>query len=270
MRFILSLIITLFIYQASLFSFDRNGLDYYTLRLYQTNDSVQQPLVNLSYQKLLEKYEEKRHTDSTATHQIANYYLNKAKKDQDTIELANAHYMLLRLNWDNATVAYKHCDTIINLTKNSNHKYYPARAYIGKGIISKELEKHNDALGYYITALQYAEANQNMDHIIACKHNIARLKSVLGKHQEALETFSTNLKVIRTRDTINQFLDHYIATYYNIGYSYNRLGILDSAQFYLKKGIFKSLTHDTKKYYPQHIICLRHKHLSKSRLPQSY
>ncbi len=249
MRFILSLIFILFLFQASLFSFGKNSLDLNTLKIAQTNDSIQKALAGKSYTELTEKYNQKRHIDTSIARHIAHSYLRKAKNDQDTIELANGYYMFLRLSWDHSPTALKYCDTIINLTKDVKDQYYPARGYIGKGLVFLDQKQYSKALEYYLVALEYAESNQNIDHIIACKHNIAELKNTLGKNREALGTFQKNLEIIRTKDTINQFLDYYIITYFNLGDSYNRLSVLDSAKFYFEKGINKSLTSDNQIMY---------------------
>ncbi|SHI97582.1 helix-turn-helix domain-containing protein [Aquimarina spongiae] len=251
MRFVLCFITFLFINSHFIFSSGIDSLVIDAILPLQTNDSVQNNWQGKTYTELSQAYDNNRYKNSFRAFTIAKQYLQKAKQDLDTIKLADAYYMLLRLNWEQPKVALSYCDTIINLTKNTGHKYYPARAYIGKGIVSTDLKKNNDALEFYLLALQYAENSNNLDHIVACKHNIAMLKSTLGKYQEALSTFQKNLKIIKHRDTVNQFLDHYIATYYNLGNCYNRLGVLDSAQYYFKKGIIKSFSEDSKKYYPE-------------------
>ena len=43
---------------------------------------------------------------------------NRAKSNNDTIELANAYYMFLKLSWNNSLKVLNHVDTIIGLTKN--------------------------------------------------------------------------------------------------------------------------------------------------------
>ena len=249
MRFILSLIFVLFFLATPLLSFDEIIFSSKDTVIEQVND-IADSLETKSYEELYKHYNDLRFKDSALANIYASHYFNRAKDDNDTVKLANAYYMFLKLSWNNPSKVLHFSDTIIGLTKNIRDDYYPTRGYISKGIISSRLKKYDDALKFYLLALNYAEVNKNDDHIIACKHNIAILKNTLGKNREALSTFRRNLKIIKSKDTTDQFLYHYIATYYQLGDSYNRLRILDSAQFYLKKGISKSFSSNLKNVYP--------------------
>ncbi len=249
MRFIFSFLIILLISNTSIFSYDKID-SIADNKHYQQTNTIQDSLVTKTYQELSDAYYNIQNKDSIKAHIYINYYLKKAKKHQDSVRLADAYYMLLGQSLNNLPVALNYCDSIINFTKHIKHKYYPARGYIGKGIVLSKSKKYNEALTFYLLALQHAQANQNIGHIIACKHNIAILKNTLGKSKEALIIYQNNLKAIKKQDTMHKYLNHYITTYYQLGDSYNRLGILDSAQFYFKKGIMKSLSNTSKYSYP--------------------
>ncbi|WP_109302141.1 AraC family transcriptional regulator [Aquimarina sp. AU474] len=248
MRFIFSFLIILLVSNTSIFSYDK--IDSTNNNKYYKNISkVQDSLLTKTYQELSDAYNNIQYKDSIKARIYINYYLKKAKTHQDSVRLADAYYMLLGQSLNNLPVALSYCDSILDFTKHIKHKYYPARGYIGKGIILSKSKKYNEALEFYLLALQYAEANQNIGHIIACKHNIAILKNTLGKSKEALIIYQSNLKAIKKQDTA-QYLNYYITTCYQLGDSYNRLEVLDSAQFYFKKGIAKSLSSSSKYLYP--------------------
>ena len=190
------------------------------------------------------------HKDSVFIKKLSNTYLSKAKKDKDSVKIANGYRIFLETNVNNSGVALMYADSMIAITKGIKHEYYPARGYLLKGYLLQRIEKYNEALDFYLIAKKYAEINKNMEHIIAIKHNIAILKTTLGKDQEALETHIENYNLLTTRDTVNTFRSEYIGTLYRLSDSYNRLQKYDTAQYYLKKGITASLSGDTPHFYP--------------------
>ncbi|WP_158447829.1 AraC family transcriptional regulator [Aquimarina longa] len=184
----------------------------------------------------------KHYKDSVFINKLSNTYLIRAKKNKNRIEIANGYQIFFEMNVNNPKVALAYTDSMINITKGIKNEFYPARGYLLKGYLLQRLEKYNEALTSYLISKKHAEINQNMSHIIAITHNIAILKSTLGKDEESLEIYKKNLKLLSTEDTIDKFRSHYIATLCKLSDSYNLFKKYDTAHFYLKKGIASSLS----------------------------
>ena len=191
----------------------------------------------------------KNYKDSVITKRLSNTYLNRAKKNMDSIEIANGYRMFFEINVNTPEVALLYTDSMIGITKGVKNEYYPARGYLLRGYLLQRLERYNEALESYLLSKKHAEINKNMGHIVAIRHNIATLKTTLGKDHEALNTYKKNLDLLVTQDTINEFRSEYIATLYKLSDSYNRLQKYDTAHFYLKKGIATTLSGNRPQYY---------------------
>ncbi|WP_234859393.1 AraC family transcriptional regulator [Aquimarina aquimarini] len=190
------------------------------------------------------------HKDSVFTKKLSKIYLDRAKSKRDSIQIANGYRMLFEINVNNPKVALMYTDSMINVTRNVKDENYPARAYLLKGYLLQRLERYNEALASYLISKKHAEINKNMDHIVALKHNIASLKTILGKDKEALETYKKNLNLLLTQDTVHKFRSHYIATLCKLSDSYNLFKKYDTAHFYLKKGIATTLSGGVPHFYP--------------------
>ncbi|MEW7290309.1 helix-turn-helix domain-containing protein [Aquimarina sp. 2304DJ70-9] len=192
----------------------------------------------------------KNQQDSIFVNKVAHTYLFKAKNQNNTIQIANGYVMFYKMTRKNSKIALKYTDSIIEVTKEIKDILYPAKGYLLKGNVLYGMEQYSDALESYLLSKKHAEANHNQGYIIASKHNIALLKTVLGKDREALVTYKENFKYLIKQDTNKKFRQHYIGTLFKLSDSYNRLKFYDSAHFYLKKGIKSSLSGVNTYYYP--------------------
>ncbi|PKV48224.1 tetratricopeptide repeat protein [Aquimarina sp. MAR_2010_214] len=222
-------------------------------RIGEKHYSVSDSLRYKTFDELWTLYDEYR-KDYMFAKEIADTYLFKAKKNKDTVEIANGYRIFFEININIPEVALAYTDSMIDITRGVKDEYYPARGYLLKGSLLQKLERYNEALESYLTAKKYAEINKNMDHIIALKHNVAILKTTLGKNKEALKVYKENFYFLITQDTVKKFRQYYIATLYKLSDSYNRLKQYDSANFYLRKGISSSIL-GGKNYYPDLLSC---------------
>ena len=216
--------------------------------IYQEHQKTASSLQNESYdeiRKVLQKFK-----NQPKLHNIyANAYIQKAKASNDTIEIANGYDLMFKYNLSNYEVATRYVDSIIEITKNIKHKYYPSRGYLNKGILLYNDSKYNEALEYYLKAESHAKENNNISHQIAIKHNIGRLKNVLNRHNEALVIYKSNLEFLKFNNIENEQKIIYLGTLYGLSDSYNKLGKIDSADFFIRKGIEESLNSDNAYFY---------------------
>lgn len=119
---------------------------------------------------------------------IARYYLQKAKKDKNKAEIAEA-YVLMHQNADFPT-ALKYLDSVEVITQNINEDRYPVRTYVLKGNLFFKYDDQKKALENYITALKFAREKNDKRQIALAEINIAYLKKYIGRHEEAEKILS--------------------------------------------------------------------------------
>lgn len=116
----------------------------------------------------------------------SNYYLNEARKENDTANIVRGFYMVSQLEEKNYLNIL---DSIIVYSKNLNHHYYPWVAYRGKGTYYFKNRDFKKSLDNHIIALNLAKEHQKKKQEITTKISIGLLKERIGKHQEALKIF---------------------------------------------------------------------------------
>ena len=123
---------------------------------------------------------------------------------------------MFKYNRNNYNIALTSVDSIINITHKIASYNYPSRGYLNKGNLLKQGKKLQEALKHYIIAKEHAVKNKNLHHQIAIKYNIARLKNILNKNQEALIDHKENLKFIKKinlKKNMNPFTSQHILAY---------------------------------------------------------
>ena len=97
--------------------------------------------------------------DSFLSKIYANGYLKKAKKEKDSLRLANGYYYISKICDDNLLINY--LDSIILVSKNLKNVKYPGVGYLNKGVYYYHKEDYNKALENYLIAQKYAKNNNN-------------------------------------------------------------------------------------------------------------
>jgi len=208
-----------------------------------------------------------KQNDKAIKNHYGNAYIEKAKREKDTIEIANGYDLLCKYYFTDNTLAVKYVDSIISITKNVKHKYYPSRGYLNKGILLVHSKQYKEALVSYLKAEKFAKENNNISHQIAIKHNIGVLKALLNKTEEALNAYKENLKFLQSNQIENEHEIIHVGTLSGLARSYNKLKALDSANFYVRKGIEESNKMKVKYYYDDLLLesginnTLRHNNL---------
>lgn len=191
-----------------------------------------------SYKYLLDSIG-KYFNDSVKGSPYAHAYLQKAKENNDTTQVANGFYYLSNLSDD--SVAHKYIDSILLYTKNFESFKYPTKGYLTRGVLYYSQGKFKEALDQYLIALKYAKEKNNIYHLLAIKMNIGLLKNTLGEREEALALFKEYVDIIQKNDIESK-------EYYLVGgmyaladsYMYNKK--LDSADIFIEKGMKKALS----------------------------
>jgi len=123
--------------------------------------------------------------DSLVAEKIVRVYLNRARKEEDTIKMARGYDRLARIYHPEKNIMF--ADSVISLTKDMNDKTYPAMGYILKSYEYQRLgdlilKTENAIIGYKL-----ALKNENISQQIFISDYLIYTKSIWGNKKEALE-----------------------------------------------------------------------------------
>lgn len=188
-------------------------------------------LYEFTYSELKDKfYDYYENNKNSEAKQVAKYYLQKAKNEKNTLEIAEG-YILLHFNEDFPT-ALKYLDSVTIITKNIKAYSYPARPYLIKGNLYYKYDNLKAALDNYILGLKYAKKKNDEKQIAYANMNIAYINSYIGKNSEAAKIFRYYLY------NGNNITDDYRHNQMRIALisCYLEINKLDSANILIKEG----------------------------------
>ncbi len=188
----------------------------------------------LPYEKF-EEYFIKSSVDSVEDLIYANAFLAKAKKEMDTIRVADAYLKMSYVN--KYEIALKYADSVIELTKKiQGHKLYPAKGYFSKGRIYYHLGELQMAVDQYLIAHHFAKSSKNNMLLIKIKASIAGIKNRLGEKEEALRIIKDYVNFVEKSRVPNK--DLMLAKgFLGLAIAYSRVQKFDSATIMIKRGM---------------------------------
>jgi AraC-like DNA-binding protein len=191
----------------------------------------QEHLIQLSYQQL---------EDSIEMNDYSIKYIEilkkKALKDKDTFRLAESLYYKYMSIEDEASLIIP--DSIISLTKDLNSSTYPALGYMLKGTSYYDLGQEELAFENLMIAYEYAVNRKNTYQQLYIKSTIGTIKINIGQYKEAIKTFQDQYYLIKSQPNYkNDYAEEYITIIGKLSNAYLRGKVLDSAHFYIKKGL---------------------------------
>ncbi len=199
----------------------------------KTTDTIN--VQEYTYDKLREAYSANEKDSAIASMYLQKYIL-KAKKENNIIKLADGYEMLFTINRINST-GLKYADSIIELTKNIDHKIYPAKGYILKSYYYYKTGDYEKAFDNRLIALEHATLQNNTEQLITIKHFLAVIKKRLGEKEEALALFKEYLSLIEANN-IDGKKDHvYKIALLSVSDAYRFNKKLDTALIMVKKSI---------------------------------
>ncbi|MGH1386554.1 helix-turn-helix domain-containing protein, partial [Kordia sp.] len=134
---------------------------------------------------------------------LASNYLEKAKQSDNERFIGHVYY-LLALKETNIAQKLEDLDKSILYTKNlKEDAAFPMKAYFLKGAVLDNDAKYEEALENYFLALSEAKKNGNTNYQNYVKYNIAFLKRVIGKYEEALVLFTECLQYEKAEKTLD-------------------------------------------------------------------
>lgn len=163
----------------------------------------------------------------------ANFYYERAKKENDDIKTANAMYLIATVS-ENKSNTVKYADSIITLTKNSNDFQYPAKGYILKGNFYLTNTYLHQALQNILIAEKYSKKTGNTEQNLLVKRYIGLIKIELGEPEEALPLYLENYNYFKSKG--DNSLD-FIFIKWVLSDIYIRLNKVDIALFYIDSSL---------------------------------
>ncbi|AXG72262.1 HTH-type transcriptional activator RhaR [Kordia sp. SMS9] len=173
--------------------------------------------------------------------------LQRAKQTENTSEIAEAYleysdYYLGDLN----ELSLKYSDSIIFRTKDlENNERFPAKGYNQKGRYYYRLGKYKLALNNFTTALDRAKENTLLYQTINL--NIGLIKNTIKRNTESKKIFREYVNFLESNGY--QATKKYNRGLFALSHAFTYTGELDSASYYINKGIKSSLAiNDTAGY----------------------
>jgi len=202
----------------------------------QASDSLQA----FSYNELSKKFEQ--HPENQKKY--ANVYLNRAKKEKDSLHIIEGYKLKIRVNSFENHVYY--FDSIIAISTKIKNYENSSLAYLSKGIIIRRTNKNfKKALDYFLIALSNAERINSQKNINVIQWNIALLKDRIGDYQEALKI---EKEIFKNENTLSS--EFYINLISLLSTTYRNLNVLDSSSYYNKLGLQQTIKTNNKIMYP--------------------
>ena len=204
----------------------------------------------LSTSELFELYEKADSKEKRI--EFAKAFLEQSKKENNKKRIVTGYYLLAYENKNNLRLSY--LDSIIQLTKNKPIGHHPAIAFNEK---AKHLQKNGQfkrAIDNYILSNKFASFSNDKYLSFYNNFNIATIKRFIGEYQESINLFRKCLLFITKKVNKPQFHDSYLKTVVSLSNGYYELKKIDSAAYYNKLGVHKSIEYGNREVY--HHLCL--------------
>lgn len=197
-------------------------------------------LGNMSFQKLASEEDEAfNENNHEKLETIIDFHILKAKKEGDSIEIARAYYYKTIIEAEE--LALRYADSIIFITRNSDHSSYPTIGYILKGGILYDHSKYENALKAYLTAYELSIEKGNIENQISSSIAVAAIRNINGQPHAAANLYSSTLRLLKEHTDLPYYEVDYLNLLYNLSLAHTRLNQLDSARYYQKKGLEYSI-----------------------------
>lgn len=210
--------------------------------LYSKINNNKDSLKNFTYEELQQKFYDYNYNGNSASSKvIAQYYLSKAKKENNHSQIAEGYaFMYINENKENAL---KYIDSMAAVAKKLNDNIYPTRIYLLRANVYFKFNNQKEALNNYIIGLKYAKQNNNKRQTALAETNIAYLNSYIGKHYEAakiLRYYMDNAEYLNENELEKIRV--------NLVDAYIEINKLDSANILINKGLRTFKNEDSYKY----------------------
>jgi len=223
--------------------------------LFLTSSIVAQDITQISLNKmedeaLLTLFNEVEF-DSIKAEKVARTYLDRARKENDTIKMARGYDRLASIFHPEKNIQF--ADSVIFLTKDIENITFPAQAYALKGYEYGIIGDLKLSTKNYVKAYDIALINKNVQQQLFASNRLIFSKSIWGNKIEALELQIERHKIIKNKNYLKEIkkstregfkhkiedlkLSDEISSFENFAFCYLNLKQLDSARKYVEEGL---------------------------------
>ncbi len=193
----------------------------------------------LSFEEFDRYFNKEKQVDSLKNLIYTNAYLEKARKNIDTVRMADAYYKLSLLKRGEEALQY--ADSIIFISNElKRHNTFPALGYLMKGNAYFNLGELQKASDQYILAQKYTEKNKNETMYAGVKLCIGLIKNNLGEKEDALQIFKEYINYVQKSKIPNK--KRMLTTgLFALADAYTAVEEYDTAKMVIKEGMKTAL-----------------------------
>ena len=185
--------------------------------------------------------------------EIVEVHLQKAKIENDPIEVARAFYYKILTEKPESALVYS--DSMIEITANSVHPNYPTLGYILKANVLYDQGKFQSALDNFLKAYNLALEKENIEDQREISLAIAAIRNINGQHYAAADLYKRSLNLLKQNSSSTEDnYDDYATLFYNLSLTYLRLSQLDTSKYYVQKGIDLSMLKNKKEDFRDFVL----------------
>ena len=226
-------------------------LSFYNISIAQTLPKIEKKtdsLTRYSYNQLEDKFYLYENIDIEKAKLYAKSYFLRSKKSTDSVQQGHGYRIMSYISKKANAIAY--ADSIVMITKNSTHKYFPTVGYLLKAYYYYQSGDNQKALDNYLIAYPYAVKKNNFEDKLHIQNAIANLKDRWGAYDESLLIYKKSISEIEKQENyFKKYNAAYLSALFNVSLSYIRNKKLDSAFININKGINLSLKHKNQYEY---------------------
>ena len=173
------------------------------------------PLTNHSYDILFDSI---KNSDPLSAQQrgYLKVFLEKAKRENNTVEIVNAYKNYLHHGTKNLQLVY--ADSMILTATLAKDTTLIGSSYLTKGIVYYGLKQHDKALDYYLKANELLINSSDTYLTYKTKYHLGMAKYFLGYYHEAVSLYQECLAFFK-----DSYPRPYLNTLHSLGLCYNQM-----------------------------------------------
>ncbi|MEM6720825.1 MAG: helix-turn-helix domain-containing protein [Bacteroidota bacterium] len=198
----------------------------------QKKDSLQE----VSFTDLKQSFYKFQYSQPETAKVYADALLEKAIREGNKEE-AYESYLLLSVTesyFGNLSKALENVDKSITFIEETKDAERYIRSISRKGSIYYEFGKYDEATKYYISADSLARIHKNIRYQIFSNQNIGNIKTILGKHEQAVELYLKNEALLEPLKKDNSFVFDYTNTVIGLCSAYSYFDLKKAEEYLVK------------------------------------
>lgn len=190
--------------------------------------------------------------DSLTANQLAQYYIKKAKTSNQNVKQIRGYYLASFLNKEKIAISF--CDSALRLSKKKRIIDLYPDLYLNKGVLYFSLGEYKHSIDNLIFAKENIDKKNRPYKYRIIISRIANVRSLIGKHKEALPIFKEILKTGLPKNPEIYDINDYLLNLFGLAHTYRKVKELDSATMFNTNGIDLSKKFNKENYYSLFVL----------------